>query len=87
MNLCKLNASLEYQQDMQFTIPFCYPRLVYGKRYLTIGTLTAPSLGNTTCEFQSVHTQITLTTSQETFLVKTKLTHKFPVMIFSTVQS
>jgi len=67
MNLCKLNASLEYQQDMQFTIPFCYPRLVYGKRYLTIGTLTAPSLGNTTCEFQSVHTQITLTTSQETF--------------------
>jgi len=39
--------------------------MVYDKRYLTTGTLTAPCLGNTTCEFQSANQQILLfTTSQ-----------------------
>jgi len=46
-----MNVLLQYQQDMQFTVPFCCLRLVCDKRYLTIGTLTAPPFGNTTCEF------------------------------------
>jgi len=56
-------------KQMQVTLPACHLRMVYDKNYQTIHTLTAPCLGNITCDFQSTHRKITIQRTQHTFLL------------------